>query len=169
MDADPPEELCRSIFPWVEEESLAYELRVERYGDKATDYSLKNLLALLKEFRTILLQDGAVLHTKYPNLKLWRYPPFNTPIFTKFSAMSTHIMEKAAAEARHQLEHLPEAISRTMEGVLQTISMKQRQTSADMAAEMDSHNQFLQGLMNTLLKATSKGRRITRDFGKWNI
>lgn len=147
----------------MEEELSAYKLRLERYGDKATDYSLKNLLMLLIEFRTILLQDGAVLHTKYPNLKIWHYPPFNTPIFSEFSATSTHIMENAAAEARHQLEHLPEAISRTMEGVLQTISMKQQQTSADMAVGMDNHNIFLQGLVNTLLKTTSRGRRLAQE------
>lgn len=166
---EPPQQLISMIFPWVDDELAAYEARLIEHGPRATDFSLKNFLILLIEFRPILLQDAAVLYQSYPDLKVWNYLPFNTPLFQSFSRGSTDVMDRAEADARHRLESLPHTVSRSMQAILQTISIQRSQDETRRVkdqSEMSSHMNFFHGLMMNHLSSTSKGRQLSRDLGQ---
>lgn len=157
----------------MESELAVYNARLEEVGSAATDYSLKNFLNLLLELRTILLQDAAVLQAKYPDLHLWKYAPFNSPIFLEFSQASTSIIENAEAEARHQLESLPETVTRSMQGILETMSVQRRQEQIELAAQRQQDQQqvseslrFMEGLMLNTLSSTYKGRKYLQGQQK---
>ncbi len=170
---DPPSELCQEIFPWVESELAAYSARLETVGAAATDYSLKNFLNLLLELRVILLQDAAVLQSKYPDLHLWKYAPFNSHLFHNFSQASNSILENAEAEARHQLESLPETVSRSMQGILETMSVQRRQEQIELAAQRQRDQEqvseslrFMEGLMVNTFSSKPKGKKYTQNQPK---
>ena len=58
---EPPAELLQQIFPWVEEQAAALEVRVKALGRPAKDLALKQFLCLLVWLQQVLLQDAAVL------------------------------------------------------------------------------------------------------------
>jgi hypothetical protein len=151
------------IFPWVEEEMSAYDERRKdsENGKKATDFALKNFLTLLIEFRTILLQDAALLYMKYPDANIWKYEPFNTPAFVQFSQSSESILTHAAISARHRLETLPETVSISMNGILQTVFIQQSQERNEMAQRFE----YIEGLMRGQLISTAKGRKLMAEIG----
>ena len=123
------------------------------------------------ELRVVLLQDAAVLRAKYPDLHLSKYAPFNSPTFLEFSRASTAIIETAEAEARHQLESLPETVSRSMQGILETISVRQQQKRIELAAQQQRDQQkvseslhFIEGLMINTLSSKSKAQKYIQDI-----
>ncbi|KAJ7339290.1 hypothetical protein DFH08DRAFT_667748, partial [Mycena albidolilacea] len=82
---EPPCELVAQIFPWVEDELIALEY-CEQANPFARDIALRQLFKLLVWFRTVVLQDGAILYKQYPNSPLFNYPSFNSIEFQKFAA-----------------------------------------------------------------------------------
>ena len=115
--------LLETIFPWVEEEQKAYEERCVEHGRKATNYALKHFLDVLVWFRSVILQDSAVLFSQYPNCALWNYAPFNTPEFKTFAQSSTDLLQRAEEEARLKLEQLPETVAASMRGVVEAMEV----------------------------------------------
>jgi hypothetical protein len=91
----------------------------------ARDNALLSLLGTLRVFRRVLLQDHAVLFSKYPDLALYKYAPFTSPAFHKYSSDSVHAIETAEESARHNLQQLPEKIASTFRGILATNSLNQ--------------------------------------------
>lgn len=147
------------IFPWVDTELSAYQERLDHYGSQANDYSLKNVLLLLRELRTILLQDAAVLYAKYPNFRLWDYAPFNTDLFLQFSQSSNQILERAEEDAQQKLAALPHVVARSMEGILRTIAIQRQQDNNEAASRME----FFAKLTINNITSTGKGRKVVQD------
>lgn len=114
------------LFPWVETEQDAYEGRLNKFGKKATDHSLRHLLELMIYLRIVLLQDAAVLYQKYPDLTLWKYAPFNQQDFHTFSKESCAVLEKAELEATEHLKRLPDQLASTLRGVVQSMNIQHR-------------------------------------------
>lgn len=160
----PPPELLPFLFPWAEDELSAYSQRLKDHGPKATDYALKNFLTLLIELRTIILQDGAVLFVKHPDFSLWKFPPFNTPMFAEFAFTSTAVLAEVEIRARQNLESLPQTIASTMKGILSTISIQLIQDRSAIDQRFDS----VEGTISrTSTKPTQprKNSRKLRDTG----
>jgi hypothetical protein len=47
ISPEPPAELLTAIFPWIEDDWAALDLRVQQIGRHANDYALRNFLLLL--------------------------------------------------------------------------------------------------------------------------
>ena len=122
--ADPPPELLASVFPWIENERSAFAERRRTIGQAANDGALTSFLNLVTQLRRVLLQDAAVLSTKYRNLPFLSFAPFNTPRFWEFASNSSAILKRAEDEARHRLEKLPETLAMSMRGILVTSSIQ---------------------------------------------
>lgn len=151
------------IFPWAETELAAYDERLRVHGHKATDYALKNFLTLLIELRLVLLQDGAVLFVKHPELSLWRYPPFNCPEFSEFAYTSTAVLAEAELRAQQNLESLPQTIAATMKGILATISV---QLNQDRSA-LDERFNSMESIFSESSEATKKCNKKTKQSGEF--
>ena len=74
--------------------------------------------------RRVLLQDAAVLSTKYSDLPFLNFTPFTTHSFREFASNSSVILKHAEDEARHKLETLPETLAVSMHGILATSSIQ---------------------------------------------
>jgi len=72
------------IFPWLEDELAAYNTR-HKQNTRNTDIALSNFLNVLSWFRTVLLQDLAILSGAYPNLSILSFHPFCLPAFTSWA------------------------------------------------------------------------------------
>lgn len=79
------------IFPWVDEELAALNARFARDA-RCQDFALRNFLGVLRWFRTVLLQDAALLYTHNSTCAMWNYAPFNQPEFRSFASASTNII-----------------------------------------------------------------------------
>ena len=106
---------------------VSYDERVEAHsGNKAVDYMLRHFLELLKLLRKVILQDAAVLYSKYPNFPIWDFAPFNSTIFRNFAAESDSLLIQAEADCKRQLESLPQTVATSMNGILEKIIMERR-------------------------------------------
>ena len=151
----------KAIFPWVESELQALNLR-QHQNRLAKDIALHQFLQLLIWFRLVLLQDAAVHYQSCPRCPLFSYAPFNTQQFRSFSAQSTIDIAKVEEEACLTFNHLPEHLVLSLQGAVSGISLEQRQEREmneahrlRMEEQLASFGQFLQQL--TTLK---KPRRI---------
>jgi hypothetical protein len=133
----PPPTLLKTLFPWVEKEREAYATRLDKHGRKATDYALKHFLDVLEWFRTVILQDTAVLFSKYPKCTLWTHAPFNMPEFEAFAMSSIRILEQAEEDARRKLERLPETVATSMRGVVEAMEVRQNQDRNNLNTKLD--------------------------------
>src|SRR6266446_4247241 len=151
----PPQMLLDTVFPWVEEEQKAYEKRLVEHGRKATDYALKHFLEVLVWFRGIILQDSAVLFSRYPKCALWTYAPFNTPEFKAFTQSSTTILQQAEEEARRKLEQLPETVAASMRGVVEAMEVRQNKDRCNINMKLD----YVQSLLLSQVGSKSRVKR----------
>ena len=146
-----------------EQERLAQR---QASSSKSVDIALKQFLRLLIWLRRVLLQDCAILFSKYPSCPMFRYPPFNSPTFRKFAVTSLSVVDHAEEEVRHALKNLPEHVAATFRGLATDIKMDQRSQRIDTEARwdaMDSRLNELSGLLQMLVGAkSSKGGRKTR-------
>ncbi|KAF8078231.1 hypothetical protein FPV67DRAFT_1662983 [Lyophyllum atratum] len=97
----------------------ALDERIRTVGKAAMDPTLRSFLKVLQHLRAIILQDSAILFTKYPQSPLWRHPPFNTPKF-RFASTAHVVIRSAHEEARLRLENLPEAVATSFHGMVTT-------------------------------------------------
>jgi Centromere DNA-binding protein complex CBF3 subunit, domain 2 len=81
------------VFPWVEAELAALTARQLDYR-YAQDVALRNFLEVLIWFRTVLLQDAAILYTMFPHANIFSYPPFCSPVFRDFATTSVARIKK---------------------------------------------------------------------------
>ena len=79
--------------------------------DERVDYMLRHFLELLQLLRRVILQDAAVLYSKYPNFPIWDFPPFDSTIFRNFAADSNSLLIQAEADCKQQLESLPQTVA----------------------------------------------------------
>lgn len=77
---EPPEELKRLVFPWVDH---WYNRHLSGSVDQ-TSGSADSFLQLIKCFKTTLLQDAAVMVDITPNHPIWNHEIFHSPLFLEF-------------------------------------------------------------------------------------
>ena len=150
------------IFPWIDDEERALAQRISKLGKRAHDQALISLLGALRFFRQVLLQDGAVLFAKYPNLELFKYHPFTTAEFCDFSAESVTIIQNAEERAHQNLAQLPEAMAMSFRGILETTSIRQEtvnQSIQDTQVEISSGVSMLKTLVEAALLSGSSAKK----------
>lgn len=143
---EPPEELTSTIFPWAEEQQVALKHRRDTIGRIAEDYALDQFLKLLIRLRHILLQDAAVLYTKYPTSGIFNHAPFNSPRFREFAATSTSIISEAAAAFRLQTQNLPQHYANSLQGIFTTTTIQNQQHYANTDARIQQLTELVSGL-----------------------
>jgi len=114
-----------SVFPWVEAEQAALDAR-QASDVRSSDIALRQFLRLLLWLRRVLLQDCAVLYSKYPSCGMFRYTPFNTAAFRDFAANSSTVITRAEEDARYALQNLPDNIVTSFQGLATDIKMEQQ-------------------------------------------
>lgn len=146
-----------------EQEQLAQR---QLSSPQSADIALKQFLYLLVWFRRVLLQDCAILYSKYPSCPMFRCAPFNTATFRCFAATSLSIVDHAEEEVRHALKNLPEHVAATFRGLATDIKMDQRTQRIDSEARWDAVDSRLNqvtDLLHMLIGAkSSKGGRKTK-------
>ena len=159
---EPPLSLLQLLFPWAEAEEQALQERRQSIGKNGEDYALKHFLHLLIRFRRIILQDAAVLFSKYPESPFFNFAPFNSPEFRAWASTSTRIIEAAVKKSPHQLEQLPEAIAASFNGVMTTHNIQQEKVMEEYRRDREENNRRLAGmeaLMHASLLGTKRQRR----------
>ncbi|CAK5262885.1 unnamed protein product [Mycena citricolor] len=118
----PPADLVAQIFPWIETEQKGLTER-ERADSRCRDLALRQVLATLLWFRTVLLQDMAVLFVKDPNAKIFSYPPFSSGSFRLFARDSTAAIQRANDEAALNFKNLPDHLVSAVKAVVERQSL----------------------------------------------
>lgn len=161
FSAEPPRELLAQIFPWVEEELAALEDR-EKTNAFARDIALRQLFKLLIWFRTVILQDGAILYKKYPDSPLFNYPPFNSLAFRQFAAASVARLAEIEKQASLALKNLPQNLVRGFQGTIAGLSLAQRAERDETRAYIGRLESQIQLLMQQFTSSTGKSKGSSR-------
>lgn len=122
---EPPSDLLMSVFPWVEAEQAALHAR-QASDVRSSNIALRQFLRLLLWLWRVLLQDCAVLYSKYPSCGMFCYTPFNTSAFRDFAANSSAVITRAEEDARYALQNLPNNIVTSFWGLATDIKMDQQ-------------------------------------------
>lgn len=159
---EPPSEIVRAIFPWIEDEQASLKERRASIGKSATDSTLANFLELLARMRRIILQDAAVLMSKYPDCPLFKFAPFDHPQFLAFASSSIPILEHAEQDSRHQLSKIPENMATSLQGIITTNNIQHAQAQRDMLQqniELTTQVESIGALLHTVLLGSQSKRR----------
>ncbi|KAF9042549.1 hypothetical protein BDZ89DRAFT_1128464 [Hymenopellis radicata] len=143
---EPPPELIKNAFPWIEQERAALAARRKSVGRLANDPALDGFLDLLLELRRVLLQDGAVLYSQFPGAPLFTHFPFNTVVFRQFAASSQDILTQAEAEAKLQLSQMPETYASLVRNSLVSNEIEARKLQAEIQRQGDRVEETLASL-----------------------
>jgi hypothetical protein len=144
---------------------VSYDERVEAHGNKAVDYMLRHFLELLQLLRRVILQDAAVLYSKYPNYPIWDYPPFDSTIFRNFVADSNSLLIQAEADCKQQLESLPQTVATSMSGILEKNIMErhwEREQKNKNHEEMKARLDYMEAMILDS-KKSKRPRFMTRN------
>jgi hypothetical protein len=160
-------ELLSAIFPWVEQEQVHLAQR-QLSSPQSVDIALKQFLRLLVWLCRVLLQDCAILFSKYPSCPMFRCAPFNSSIFCNFAATSMSVVNQAEEDVRHALKNLPEHIAATFRGLATDMKMDQHSQRIDTEARWDAVDSRLDqvtGLLQMLIGAKSSKRGRNTNAG----
>jgi hypothetical protein len=89
---EPPDELCRKVFPWIEESE-------KQLRDGVTESSGPQVVKVMKWLRKVLLQDAAVIkggesvHCKH---RIWSHSVFQDSLFEEFASELKSSIEGAS-------------------------------------------------------------------------
>lgn len=159
---EPPPDLVKLLFPWVEEQLAALEVR-EKETPFSRDIALRQVFTLLIWFRVLLLQDGALLYMKHPQAPLFQYAPFNSPQFRVFAASSVEKIAEVEAQGRLAIKGLPQTLVRGFQGAMSGVSMAQHAARSEQRACMLSMQAQISALTQHVQESGSGVRkRITR-------
>src|ERR1700678_1026491 len=167
---EPPPELLVNVFPWIEKERMALNVRSKLEGRHGQDNALSALLDLLVYFRRVLLQDAAVLSAMYPCFPIFKFSPCDSVLFQQFSASSLEIITRTEADIRHQLARLPEDVAATFKGLLTSSAMQDeeiRQSLKSTQNNMERNLQIAQDMQKAAylkLNTTAKKRKAAEAF-----
>lgn len=118
------------IFPRLEETRIKISMKPESEQDVATEA----FLDLLEWFRIVILQDAVFLRAKFPSLKLWMSPPFNSPLFEDFAEHLLHEASHGQDPLFEKIANAQPLIARMMQdqhrNTLSTMSMYHQSTAA---------------------------------------
>jgi hypothetical protein len=121
---EPLSELLQQIFPWVESEHVALNVRTQE-NRCSKDIALRQFLKLLLWLCTVLLQDAAILYSLYPHSWLFSCRPFNTKPFQEFAISSVAIIAHAESEACLAYENMPEHLVASLCGSYAELQLEQ--------------------------------------------
>jgi len=124
--AEPLPDLLAYIFPWIEEQQAALEVRAGK-SKLARDIALKQFLRLLTWFRVVILQDCALIYAKHPECPLFRFAPFTYPSFKTFSANATANLAAAEEKAHLAFQNLPNHMAQSLQGYTTNLRLDQQQ------------------------------------------
>ncbi|KAK7028398.1 hypothetical protein R3P38DRAFT_923774 [Favolaschia claudopus] len=155
---EPPRELMLDIFPWIQDQLLALEER-EKENPFARDIALRQFFKLLVWFRSVILQDAALIYKQYPDAPLFKYAPFNTALFQQFAAASVQRINKIESEANLALKNLPQNLVRGFQGALAGVSLAHR-------AERDETRAYIERLESQIQILTQQFMQQSLGKGK---
>lgn len=168
FNTEPPLELMQQVFPWIEEKQAALEAR-STANPNARDFALKQFLTLLKWLRRVLLQDVAVLSTSsYGTIPLFAFAPFNTAAFQTFASGSATVIQRAAEDARLQLQNLPDQFAHTFRGLLANHTLEQQRIITDQNRKIEDLTQIITNLvgLSEMQSASKKSQRRHTSRGQ---
>ncbi|KAK7027698.1 hypothetical protein R3P38DRAFT_3190769 [Favolaschia claudopus] len=160
---EPPDDVSKDIFPWIEDE-LAALISREHSNRLAKDIALRQFLSTMLWFRRILVQDLAVIFTQNPHALIFKYAPFNSPSFRNFAASSTAAIDAAEETARLAFQNLPQHLVASLQGALATQNLAFERERQNYHNEMASMRNEL-GQMKTLLELVAGTKRVKRVHG----
>jgi hypothetical protein len=159
----PPQSLLKDIFPFVEDaQQQLSEWTCQ--SSLAIDIALKQFLSVLRWFRTVLLQDCAVLFAGHPELPVFQFKPFSTPVFREFAAGLVESVTRAEQEARLAFQNLPQHLIWSLRGLVTTLTLEQQAQCVEneaLHAEVQKHLESQSVLLAELARAP-KGHRGNR-------
>jgi hypothetical protein len=158
----PPRDLLSQIFPFVESAQAELHDRV-RESSLSTDIALKQFLSVLAWFRTVLLQDGAVLYARHPQLPVFQFHPFDTPQFHAFANQSIQQVAGAEEASRLAFQNLPQHLVASLQGIVTNLSLEQQAQRAENEALRLEVRQHVatQNVLLAELARRPKGQRAT--------
>lgn len=130
MPPVPPQDLLGQIFPFVESAQAELQDHVQK-SPLLTDIALKQFLSVLAVFHTVLLQDGAVLYSRYPWLPVFQFHPFNTPQFHAFASQSVQQVASAEEASHLAFQNLPQHLIASLQGIVINLSLEQQAQQAE--------------------------------------
>jgi hypothetical protein len=159
----PPQSLLKDIFPFIEDaQQQLSEWTCQ--SSLAIDITLKQFLPVLRWFRTVLLQDCAVLFAGHPELPVFQFKPFSTSVFKEFAAASVESVTRAEQEARLAFQNLPQHLICSLRGLVTTLMLEQQAQCVKnkaLHAEVQKHLESQSALLAELAH-TPKGRQESR-------
>jgi len=114
----------------------------------------------------VLVQDAAVLFSRYPTCPIFHFAPFTYPSFTTFFANATALIV-AAEKARLAFHNLPDHMARSMRGYATDLQMMQEQNYnkvCERLCELQEQNIRLE-----LLLSNSTGSKRKKKNGMSHI
>lgn len=163
--SEPPADVLAYIFPWVEAEEALLEART-KMSSLNRDIALKQFFRVLRWFRTVIIQDCALLYNAYPACPLFRYAPFSSPSFRSFAATAAATISAAEENARLAFYNLPEHMARSMKGYAADLQIRQEVQYGDVLKRfeaIEAHNARLESLM------ASRGPKGNRKVAQGTI
>ena len=157
---EPPGDLLRQLFPWVEGQQAALSTRLQ--DARCKDIALRQFLSVLVWFHVVILQDAAVLYLQHPHLSFFTFRPFNSPAFHNFAASSAATIAHAELKAHLAYENMPEHLIAGLRGTYAYLRMEQRKEQENNARQLeDLRQQYsqLEGLLMQLVESKPKGRK----------
>jgi Centromere DNA-binding protein complex CBF3 subunit, domain 2 len=132
------------------------------------DIALKQFLKLLQWLRVVLVQDAAVLYSRYPTCPIFRFAPFTYPSFTTFSANAAALIVAAEEKARLAFHNLPDHMARSMRGYATDLQMMQEQNHnkvCERLHELQEQNVRLELLLSNFTGSKRKKKNGMSHIG----
>ena len=158
----PPQDLLGQIFPFIESAQAELHDRVHK-SPLTIDIALKQFLSVLAWFHIVLLQDGAVLYSRHPQLPLFQFHPFDTPEFRAFASQSVQQVAGAEEASRLAFQNLPRHLVASLQGIVTNLSLEQQVQRAENEALRLEVRQHVatQNVLLAELARRPKGQRAT--------
>jgi hypothetical protein len=163
--AEPPPVLVAQLFPWVEQEQAALLAR-QRASRFARDTALHHFLQVLVWFCTVLLQDAAIMYSKYPDSNIFSYIPFNSPVFRTFSASSTARIKEVEEAASMAFKNLPENLANGLRNAVATMHLGHQQATEEHMACLRNMQENMLNVAKAVddLAGSRSSRRRSKTF-----
>ena len=131
--------------------------------------ALKQFLSFLTWFRTVLLQDGAVLYSQHSQLPVFQFHPFNTLQFHAFASQSAQQVASAEEASCLAFQNLPQHLIASLQGIVTNLSLEQQAQQAENEAlclEVQQHVATQNMLLAELSQWPPKGQRAAGRSGR---
>ncbi|KAI0072906.1 hypothetical protein K474DRAFT_291374 [Panus rudis PR-1116 ss-1] len=137
------------------------------------DIALVHFLSVLRWFRRVILQDLALAYTSTPYALIFRYAPFDTPLFHAFATSAVETVCAAEKSAEIALRSLPEQYAQTFQGLLVKMNVENAEHRCQFeqsyqAGMSDITDKFLSSVeaMKEDLKVSRSSRKRKTATGK---